>query len=75
MKTLRTNDKTVVEKVIKSGIIREVIGIQERNAARIYAANRIDTDDFKSDGAYNNEDFGKSSLKGSEFGRSTSYSP
>lgn len=74
MKKLRTTDKTLVENVIKSGIIKEVISIQQRNAARSYAANRVDLEEFKSDGAYNNEDFAKSSIRGSEFGKS-SYSP
>jgi hypothetical protein len=74
MKKLRTTDKTVVENVIKSGIIKEVISIQQRNAARTYAANRVDLEEFRSDGAYNNEDFAKSSMRGSEFGKS-SHSP
>lgn len=41
MKKLKTNDKTVVDNAIKAGIIKEVIGIQERNAARTYAANHV----------------------------------
>lgn len=72
MKDLKTNDKLVIEKVIKSGILREVNGIQERNEARKYAANRVENDDFKSDGAYHTEE---QSNRGSEFGRSSHYSP
>lgn len=72
VKVLRTTDSEKIEQVIKTGILREVVGIQERNEARKYAANRVDSEDeFGSDKAYNELEFGKSSRGGSEYGRSS----
>lgn len=72
-RALRTQDPDLIEKTIKNGIVREVVGIQERNEARKYAANRLaGSDDFGSDKAQNEMDFGAKSVRsGSEFGRST----
>jgi hypothetical protein len=53
MKLLKTDDKQRIETVIKRGILKEVVGIQERNEARRYAANRPRESDFASDGAIN----------------------
>jgi hypothetical protein len=37
-KDLHTTDLAKIQKIIKLGIVREVVGINERNEARKYAA-------------------------------------
>ena len=69
-KKLRTTDRSVIERTIKRGLIREVGGIIERKEAQKYAANRSPSvDDFASDGARNAD---MSIMKSSEYNRSQS---
>ncbi len=73
---MKTSDKKSIERCIKRGILKEVVGIQERNEARKYAANRKTESDFASDGAINADYYAQSTRSGgqSEFGKS-SFSP
>lgn len=77
VKLLKTGDKQKIESVIKMGILKEVVGICERNEARRYAANRPRGSDFASDGAINADYLAQSTRSGggqSDFNKS-SFSP
>ena len=61
---LKTTDEKKIEQCIKRGILKEVVGIQERNEARKYAANRKTNSDFASDGAINADFYAQSVRSG-----------
>ena len=53
-KKLHTADKNTIEKFIKLGVLRDVVGIQSRNQAKKYAlSKKMSEKDWQSDGAQN----------------------
>ena len=61
-KAIKTKDIEKIQDTIRRGIIKDVVGIQERNEARKFAANRgTGSEDCRSDLAFDGLEIGKSS--------------
>lgn len=76
IKQFKTKNEDKIDKIVKKSIIREVIGIQERNEARKFAANKPrKQEEFRSDQGNNDDDQFKSNRSNSEYGGKSSFSP